>query len=60
MTCEEAKKIVKPRLSEKRWTHTKNVKKMAVKLAKQWGQFCMILPKNYPNRSCCRFLPIML
>ena len=37
MTCEEAKKIVKPRLSEKRWTHTKNVKKMAVKLAKQWG-----------------------
>lgn len=27
MTCEEAKKIVKPRLSEKRWTHTKNVKK---------------------------------
>ena len=37
MTCEEAKKIVKPRLSEKRWTHTKNVKKLAVKLAKQWG-----------------------
>ena len=37
MTCEEAKKIVKPRLSEKRWTHTKNVKKMAVMLAKRWG-----------------------
>ena len=37
MTCEEAKALVKPRLSEKRWTHTKNVKKMAVKLAKQWG-----------------------
>ncbi len=69
MTCEEAKKIVKPRLSEKRWTHTKNVKKMAVKLAKQWGadrkkplwrQFCMILPKKCPKRSCCRFLLIML
>ena len=32
-----AKKLVKSRLSEKRWTHTKNVKKMAVKLAKRWG-----------------------
>ena len=33
----EAKKLVKARLSEKRWTHTKNVKKMAVKLARRWG-----------------------
>ena len=32
-----AKKLVKSRLSEKRWTHTKNVKKMAVKLARRWG-----------------------
>ena len=32
-----AKKLVKSRLSEKRWTHTKNVKKMAVKLAKRWS-----------------------
>ena len=30
MTCEEAKRLVKPMLSQKRWTHTKNVKKMAV------------------------------
>ena len=37
MTVEQAKKIVKPLLGEKRWTHTKNVKKMAVKLAKRWG-----------------------
>ena len=37
MTIEQAKKIVKLRLGEKRWTHTKNVKKMAVKLAKKWG-----------------------
>ena len=37
MEYTEAKKLVKARLSEKRWTHTKNVKKMAVKLAKRWG-----------------------
>ena len=37
MTVEQAKSIVKPLLSEKRWTHTKNVKKMAVKLARRWG-----------------------
>ena len=37
MTVEQAKRIVKPLLSEKRWTHTKNVKKMAVKLARRWG-----------------------
>ena len=37
MDYAEAKKLVKSRLSEKRWTHTKNVKKMAVKLAKRWG-----------------------
>ena len=37
MDYSEAKKLVKSGLSEKRWTHTKNVKKMAVKLAKRWG-----------------------
>ena len=37
MDYAEARKLVKSRLSEKRWTHTKNVKKMAVKLAKRWG-----------------------
>ena len=37
MTCEEAKQIVKPRLGHKRWTHTKNVKNMAVQLARRWG-----------------------
>ena len=37
MEYSEAKKLVKARLSEKRWTHTKNVKKMAVKLARRWG-----------------------
>lgn len=37
MTCEEAKALVKPRLSNKRWTHTKNVKKMAIQLAERWG-----------------------
>lgn len=37
MTTHEAKKLVKPLLSEKRWEHTKNVKKMAVKLAGRYG-----------------------
>ena len=37
MTCEEAQKMVKRRLSKKRYEHTKNVKKMAVRLAKRWG-----------------------
>ena len=37
MTCEEAKKLVKGRLSAKRYRHTINVKKMAVALAKRYG-----------------------
>lgn len=37
MNYEQAKKLVKKNLSDKRYTHTKNVKKMAVKLAKRWG-----------------------
>ena len=37
MTVDEAKALVKSRLSEKRDKHTINVKKMAVKLAKRYG-----------------------
>ena len=37
MTLEEAKALVKSRLSEKRYKHTMNVKKMAVKLAVRYG-----------------------
>ncbi len=37
MKLKEAKDLVKGRLSEKRYQHTLNVKKMAVKLAKQYG-----------------------
>lgn len=37
MTVDEAKALVKSRLSEKRYKHTINVKKMAVKLAKRYG-----------------------
>ena len=60
MEYSEAKKLVKARLSEKRWTHTKNVKKMAVKLARRWGtdperplwrQFCTIPPRNCPKQE---------
>ena len=37
MTSEQARRTVKPMLGKKRWEHTKNVKKMAVKLAERWG-----------------------
>ena len=37
MTCKEAKALVKSRLSDKRYRHTINVKKMAVALAERWG-----------------------
>ena len=37
MTCKEAKALVKGRLSDKRYRHTINVKKMAVALAERWG-----------------------
>lgn len=37
MNQKQAKELVRSRLSEKRYEHTLNVKKMAVKLAKQYG-----------------------
>ena len=37
MKWKEAKELVKGRLSEKRYQHTLNVKKMAVKLARRYG-----------------------
>lgn len=37
MTQEQARALVKERLSEKRYKHTINVKKMAVKLARRYG-----------------------
>ena len=38
MNLEEAKRLAKRTLSKKRYTHTVNVKKMAVKLAKRYGE----------------------
>ena len=37
MNLKQAKELVRSRLSDKRYEHTINVKKMAVKLAKQYG-----------------------
>ena len=37
MTQKQAKELVRSRLSDKRYEHTLNVKKMAVKLAKRYG-----------------------
>ena len=37
MNLKQAKELVRGRLSDKRYEHTINVKKMAVKLAKQYG-----------------------
>ena len=37
LTSEQARAIAKKNLGKKRWEHTKNVKKMAVALARRWG-----------------------
>ena len=37
MELKQAKELVRSRLSDKRYEHTINVKKMAVKLAKHYG-----------------------
>lgn len=37
MTTKQAIKLVRPRLGEKRWEHTLNVRDAAVKLAKRYG-----------------------
>ena len=37
MDLKQAKDLVRSRLSDKRYEHTLNVKKMAVKLAKRYG-----------------------
>ena len=38
MNLKQAKELVRSRLSDKRYEHTLNVRKMAVKLAKQYGE----------------------
>ena len=60
MTVDEAKALVKSRLSEKRYKHTINVKKMAVKLAKRYGADEETARKNCPRQRYCRFLLTML
>ena len=37
MTEQKARRLAKKRLSAKRYQHTLNVRRMAVKLAKRWG-----------------------
>ena len=39
MNLKQTKELVRSRLSDKRYEHTINVKKMAVKLAKHYGAF---------------------
>ena len=50
MEYSEAKKLVKARLSEKRWTHTKNVKKMAENMV---GKIAKSLKKIYNESVQC-------
>lgn len=38
LSCQDAEKMVKKELSKKRFTHTINVKNMAVELAKKYGE----------------------
>ena len=62
MNLKQAKELVRSRLSDKRYEHTINVKKMAVKLAKIYGEdeeraalaaLCPNLQQKRPAR-CCR------
>ena len=48
MKWKEAKDLVKGRLSEKRYQHTLNVKKMAVKLARRYG-VCLLYTSPTPR-----------
>ena len=41
MTLKQAKELVRSRLSDQRYEHTLNVKKMAVKLAEATGADCV-------------------
>ena len=53
MNLKQAKEFVRSRLSDKRYEHTINVKKMAVKLAKHYGadeeQAALAYANNFQN-----------
>ena len=53
MNLKQAKELVRSRLSDKRYEHTLNVKKMAVKLAKIYGED----ESGLPWRRCCTTRP---
>ena len=64
MTEQKARRLAKKRLSAKRYQHTLNVRRMAVKLAKRWGAdpekaalaaFCTTPQKSCRGRKCCRY-----
>ena len=53
MELKQAKELVRSRLSDKRYEHTINVKKMAVKLAKHYGtdpEQAALAAKHAPRR----------
>lgn len=61
MNQKQAKELVRSRLSDKRYEHTLNVRKMAVKLAKhhdadedrpRWLPCCTTLQKRSPRTRC--------
>ena len=61
MNQKQAKELVRSRLSDKRYEHTLNVKKMAVRLAKRygvdedrlrWPPCSTIRPRRSPRTRC--------
>ena len=58
MNLKQAKELVRSRLSDKRYEHTINVKKMAVKLAKHYGadeeQAALAAPVSYTHLKQAR------
>lgn len=69
ISVDEAKRLAKKNLSPKRYEHTCNVRKLAVKLAKahgadekkqRWPRCCTISQRSCRGTDYCRYLQKML
>lgn len=63
MNSDEYKKLIKSRMSDYRYTHSVNVSKEAVRLAKKYGAdtekqplqaYCTTLPKKHLKKNSCK------
>ena len=58
MNSDEYKKLIKSRMSDYRYTHSVNVSKEAVRLAKKYGadteKAAVALPKKHLKKNSCK------